>query len=79
MGDAAHAIVPFYGQGMNASFEDVAELDAVIDLYQGGWERIFSEFQKERKKNADAIADLAIDNYYEMRDHVQTNLLSKKP
>jgi len=73
LGDAAHAIVPFYGQGMNASFEDVAELDAVIDKYesdQTDWELIFSEFQKERKKNADAIADLAIDNYYEMRDHV---------
>ena len=78
MGDAAHAIVPFYGQGMNASFEDVAELDAVIDLYQGDWERIFSEFQKERKKNADAIADLAIDNYYEMRDHVANESFIQK-
>ena len=63
---------------MNASFEDVAELDAVIDLYQGDWERIFSEFQKERKKNADAIADLAIDNYYEMRDHVANESFIQK-
>lgn len=81
LGDAAHAIVPFYGQGMNASFEDVAELDAVIAKYKGqdlNWEQIFSEFQKERKKNADAIADLAIDNYYEMRDHVANESFIEK-
>jgi kynurenine 3-monooxygenase len=85
MGDAAHAIVPFYGQGMNASFEDVAELDAVIEKYNGdlfdentNWNSIFSEFQKERKKNADAIADLAIDNYYEMRDHVANESFIQK-
>ncbi len=78
MGDAAHAIVPFYGQGMNASFEDVAELDSFIDQYEGDWEKIFSEFQKDRKKNADAIADLAIDNYYEMRDHVANPIFKEK-
>jgi kynurenine 3-monooxygenase len=81
MGDAAHAIVPFYGQGMNASFEDVAELDAVIETYEKGnldWEKIFSEFQKQRKKNTDAISDLAIDNYYEMRDHVDDENFIKK-
>lgn len=81
MGDAAHAIVPFYGQGMNASFEDVAELDAVLEKYENedsNWELIFSEFQKERKKNADAIADLAIDNYYEMRDHVANESFKEK-
>lgn len=81
LGDAAHAVVPFYGQGMNASFEDVAELDAVLEKYEGSsldWELIFSEFQKERKKNADAIADLAIDNYYEMRDHVANESFIEK-
>ena len=78
MGDAAHAIVPFYGQGMNASFEDVTELDAVIEKHEGDWNAIFSEFQKERKKNADAIADLAIDNYYEMRDHVANESFIEK-
>ena len=82
MGDAAHAIVPFYGQGMNASFEDVAELDAVIDTHEKlgklNWSMVFDEFQKERKKNADAIADLAIDNYYEMRDHVANESFIKK-
>ena len=78
MGDAAHAIVPFYGQGMNASFEDVTELDAVIEKHEGDWNTTFSEFQKERKKNADAIADLAIDNYYEMRDHVANPIFKEK-
>lgn len=71
LGDAAHAIVPFYGQGMNASFEDVFVLDQVMNNHtDASWETIFSEFLKIRKPNADAIADLAIDNYYEMRDHV---------
>ncbi len=81
LGDAAHAVVPFYGQGMNASFEDVTELDAVLEKHEGSsldWELIFSEFQKERKKNADAIADLAIDNYYEMRDHVANESFIEK-
>ena len=85
MGDAAHAIVPFYGQGMNASFEDVVVFDAVLDKYEGdvfankaGWETIFSEYEKIRKKDTDAIADLAIDNFYEMRDHVANALFQKK-
>lgn len=80
MGDAAHAIVPFYGQGMNASFEDVFVLDEVMDLHQGtSWQHILSEFQKVRKPNADAIADLAIDNYYEMRDYVANeNFIQKR-
>lgn len=71
LGDAAHAIVPFYGQGMNASFEDVVVLDSVMEAMEGSdWTSVFEAFQKERKKDADAIADLAIDNYYEMRDFV---------
>lgn len=70
IGDAAHAIVPFYGQGMNASFEDVYVLDKYIDKYNGDWDAIFEAYTKERKKDADAIADLAIENFYEMRDHV---------
>jgi len=77
LGDSAHAIVPFYGQGMNASFEDVTVFDEVLNEYEGDWEKVFSEFQQRRKKDADAIADLAIDNYYEMRDHV-ANLLFKE-
>ena len=70
MGDASHAIVPFYGQGMNASLEDVRVFDEVMDKYGTDWDKVFSVFQDKRKANADAIADLAIDNFYEMRDHV---------
>ena len=69
MGDAAHAIVPFYGQGMNASFEDVATLDDMMEAEFGSWPELLNRFQIDRKPNADAIADLAVDNFYEMRDH----------
>lgn len=78
LGDAAHAIVPFYGQGMNASFEDVVVLDEFLNEFEGDWEKVFSEFQKRRKQDADAIADLAIDNYYEMRDHVANPVFKEK-
>ncbi|WP_299113254.1 NAD(P)/FAD-dependent oxidoreductase [uncultured Winogradskyella sp.] len=78
MGDSAHAIVPFYGQGMNASFEDVVEFDAVLDNHEGDWETIFSEYEKTRKKDTDAIADLAIDNFYEMKDHVGQVIFQEK-
>ncbi len=70
MGDAAHAIVPFYGQGMNASFEDVRVFDDLLDQYGEDWSTIFEQFEKLRVDNANAIADLAIDNFYEMRDKV---------
>ncbi len=70
LGDAAHAIVPFYGQGMNASFEDVFVLDKYLDEYNDNWEQVIPAFVKERKQDADAIADLALENFYEMRDHV---------
>jgi kynurenine 3-monooxygenase len=70
MGDAAHAIVPFYGQGMNCSFEDVVVFDECVEKHFPNWTKIFDEYQKLRKPNADAIADLAIQNYYEMADKV---------
>ncbi|WP_417213230.1 FAD-dependent oxidoreductase [Bizionia sp.] len=70
MGDAAHAIVPFYGQGMNASFEDVVEFDKVLDAGHANWETIFNKYETSRKKDTDAIADLAIDNFHEMKGHV---------
>ena len=70
MGDASHAIVPFYGQGMNASLEDVRVFDEVLEEYGTDWEKVFTVFQDKRKANTDAIADLAIDNFYEMRDYV---------
>ncbi|NNM24242.1 MAG: FAD-dependent monooxygenase, partial [Flavobacteriaceae bacterium] len=78
MGDAAHAIVPFYGQGMNASFEDVVVLDEIIEKYEGDWPKIFSEYEKERKKDTDAIADLALDNFHEMKEHTASDLFQAK-
>jgi kynurenine 3-monooxygenase len=70
IGDAAHAIVPFHGQGMNCGFEDVSELEAQIEKYGDDWEKIFSETDRLRQPNANAIADMAIENYIEMRDSV---------
>ncbi|WP_324309915.1 NAD(P)/FAD-dependent oxidoreductase [Xanthomarina sp.] len=79
MGDAAHAIVPFYGQGMNASFEDVVEFDKVLDENHNDWETMFKVYEKSRKKDTDAIADLAIDNFHEMKGHVNhTNFREKR-
>ena len=70
LGDSAHAIVPFYGQGMNASFEDCFVLNQCIEKFGTDWEKIFSEYEKLRKINTDAIAELAVENFYEMRDGV---------
>jgi kynurenine 3-monooxygenase len=71
IGDAAHAIVPFFGQGMNCGFEDCTVLDALIERHGvGNWERILAEFTRDRKPHADAIADMALDNFVEMRDRV---------
>lgn len=78
MGDAAHAIVPFYGQGMNASFEDVVVFDNILDNHTGDWNTTFKAYEKARKEDTDAIADLAIDNYYEMRDHVANPIFKEK-
>ena len=78
MGDAAHAIVPFYGQGMNASFEDVVEFDAVLDENLDSWEATFKTYEKRRKKDTDAIADLAIDNFHEMKGHVNQVIFQEK-
>lgn len=78
MGDAAHAIVPFYGQGMNASFEDVVVFDAILDQYEGDWNKVFSAYEKERKKDTDAIADLALDNFHEMKSHTASALFQEK-
>ncbi|MAO08261.1 MAG: kynurenine 3-monooxygenase [Alteromonas sp.] len=78
LGDAAHAIVPFYGQGMNASFEDVVVFDEVLEQYEGDWERVFYEYEKARKKDTDAIADLAVDNFHEMKEHTASALFQQK-
>lgn len=78
MGDASHAIVPFYGQGMNASLEDVRVFDELMDEHGDNWKALFEAFQDARKENCDAIADLAIDNFYEMRDHVDDVAFMRK-
>ncbi|NNK12458.1 MAG: kynurenine 3-monooxygenase, partial [Flavobacteriaceae bacterium] len=66
VGDSAHAIVPFYGQGMNAGFEDIYSLNKIIKQFGDDWETIFQTFQKQRKPNADAIAELSYRNFIEM-------------
>ncbi len=66
VGDSAHAIVPFYGQGMNAGFEDISVLDDLIEKHEDDWELIFKEYQESRKPNADAIAELSYRNFVEM-------------
>ena len=79
MGDAAHAIVPFYGQGMNASFEDVYVFDKLLTAHMNKtWEELFEAFQTERKPDADAIANLALDNFQEMQDTVDDPDFIKK-
>jgi kynurenine 3-monooxygenase len=70
LGDAAHAIVPFFGQGMNCAFEDVVELDRCLDETGESWPEALTTFAERRKPNTDAIADLALDNFVEMRDRV---------
>lgn len=70
LGDAAHAIVPFFGQGINCGFEDCTVLMELLDRHGPDWPRVFHEFEQARKANTDAIADLAIENFVEMRDRV---------
>ena len=70
LGDAAHAVVPFHGQGMNAAFEDCDELCQLLDEKNHDWSETIAEFSRVRKPNADAIADMALENYVTMRDSV---------
>jgi kynurenine 3-monooxygenase len=70
LGDAAHAIVPFFGQGMNAAFEDCATLDDALERHGPEWATVLPAFTEARRPQADAIADLAVGNFFEMRDHV---------
>ncbi len=71
LGDAAHAIVPFHGQGMNLAFEDCVLLDKIITELGDDWANVFARFEAEQLANANAIADMALDNYIEMRDTVR--------
>src|SRR5262249_348043 len=78
VGDAAHAVVPFYGQGMNAAFEDCVVLDGCLDELPENRERAFAEYFRRRKQNADALADLAIGNFIEMRDKTASKTFRAK-
>jgi kynurenine 3-monooxygenase len=78
LGDAAHAVVPFYGQGMNAAFEDCVVLDECLEQFPDNRERAFSEYSSRRKPNTDALADLAINNFIEMRDKTASKTFRAK-
>ncbi len=80
VGDSAHAIVPFYGQGMNAGFEDIFVLNELIETHSDDWDSIFEQYQKQRKPNADAIAELSYRNFIEMSSKTADSkfLLQKK-
>ncbi|MEO7659195.1 MAG: NAD(P)/FAD-dependent oxidoreductase [Pyrinomonadaceae bacterium] len=78
LGDAAHAMVPFYGQGMNCAFEDVRVLDSLIGKHGAIWETVYDEYVAARKPNTDAIQDMAVENFYEMRDAVADPVFLRK-
>src|SRR5207302_6623261 len=78
VGDAAHAVVPFYGQGMNAAFEDCVVLDECLGKFPDDREHAFAEYFARRKENADALADLAIGNFIEMRDKTASRAFRAK-
>jgi kynurenine 3-monooxygenase len=78
VGDAAHAVVPFYGQGMNAAFEDCVVLDECLENFPQDREQAFAQYFHRRKENADALADLAIGNFIEMRDKTASKTFRAK-
>ena len=78
LGDAAHAVVPFYGQGMNAAFEDCVVLDECLAKFPNNREQAFAKYFELRKKNADALADLAVQNFIEMRDKTASRIFRAK-
>ena len=78
VGDAAHAIVPFFGQGANCALEDCVEIDRCLGEFGGDWQRALAEYERRRKANCDAIAEMALDNFVEMRDRVNSPLYRAK-
>lgn len=78
LGDSAHAMVPFYGQGMNCAFEDVRVLDGLVEQCGDAWESVFEEYGRLRKPNTDAIQDMAEENFYEMRDATADPVFQRK-
>jgi kynurenine 3-monooxygenase len=78
IGDACHSVVPFYGQGMNAGFEDCSVLDGCIARHGGDWEATFAEYQALRKPNTDVLAELSIANFHELRDTVRRPIVAAR-
>jgi kynurenine 3-monooxygenase len=78
LGDAAHAIVPFFGQGANCAFEDCIEIDRCLSEKSGDWAAALAVYEQRRKANCDTIADLALDNFVEMRDRVNSPVFRAK-
>jgi len=79
IGDAAHSVVPFYGQGMNAAFEDCSVLDRLIERRgTADWQALFAEFQALRKPNTDVLARLSIENFHELRDTVRRPIVTAR-
>jgi len=76
IGDACHAVVPFYGQGMNAAFEDCSVLDRCIAAHPGDWQAAFAEFQALRKENTDVLAEISVANFHELRDTVRRPIVA---
>ena len=77
LGDAAHAIVPFHGQGMNCAFEDCAELAQLLEQ-EADWAQVFAEFERRRRPQTEAIAQMALENYVEMRDTVRDPVFQRR-
>ena len=78
VGDAAHAIVPFFGQGANSAMEDTIEIDACLAECDGDWGPALDAYERRRKANSDAIAEMALDNFVEMRDRVNSKVFQYK-
>ena len=78
IGDAAHAIVPFFGQGANCAFEDCIEIDLCLSDSGGDWAAALAAYEQRRKANCDVIADMALDNFVEMRDRVNSRVFQAK-
>lgn len=78
VGDAAHAIVPFYGQGANCAFEDTLEIDRLLGEFDGDWAQVLPAYEQARKANTDAIAEMALENFVEMRDLVNSPVFKAK-
>jgi kynurenine 3-monooxygenase len=78
IGDACHAVVPFYGQGMNAAFEDCSVLDQSLARHPDDWHAAFSEYQALRVRNTDALAELSVQNFHELRDTVRRPIIAAR-